>query len=129
MITLSNVMKANAMSCIGFGIVFFFWPEEVGNFLSTDKQAPNIVLSILGIALFFNGLHLIWASAKSMPSKFLVLYFSISDYAWVLSTSYLLSFGIWISTPMGIVATLLVSAIVGTFGLLQMVKRKEMGNY
>jgi hypothetical protein len=120
-------MKANAISCIGFGIVFFCLPEEVLNFLSTNKQAPETVLTIIGIALFFHGIHLIWASFKLMPSKLLVLYFSIGDYIWVISTSYLLLIGLWITTPMGIAITLLVSIIVGSFGLLQMLKRKEMG--
>ena len=128
MITLSNIMKANAFSCIGFGITFLFLPEEVRNFLSANNQAPSIVFTILGICLFFNGLHLIWASLKIMPSKHLVIYFSIGDYIWVLGTSYLLVVGIWITTPMGIVVTLLVSGMVGIFGLLQMIKRKEMGN-
>lgn len=121
-------MKANAISCIGFGLTFFFLSKEVGNFLSVDKQAPSIVFIVLGIGLFFNGLHLIWASSKFMPSKLLVLYFSISDYIWVLSTSCLLLAGIWITTPAGIVATLSVSGMVGAFGLLQMIKRKEIGS-
>ena len=128
MITLSNVMKANAFSCIGFGFTFFFLPEEVRNFLSVNNQAPNIVFSVLGIILFFNGLHLIWASLKLIPSKHLVIYFSVGDYIWVLGTSYLLVAGIWITTPMGIAVTLLVSCMVGIFGLLQMIKRKEEEN-
>lgn len=128
MFTLSNIMKANAISCIGFGVTFFFLPEEVRNFLSTNKQAPSIVFTFLGIGLFINGLHLIWASFKPIPSKILVLYFSIGDYIWVLSASYLLLVGMWITTPIGITITLLVSGMVGTFGLLQMIKRKEMGN-
>jgi len=121
-------MKANAFSCIGFGITFFFLPEEVRVFLSTNNQAPSIVFTVLGIGLFLNGLHLIWASLKLMPSKHLVTYFSICDYIWVLGTSYLLVVGMWITTPMGIAVTLLVSSMVGIFGLLQMIKRKEMGN-
>jgi len=121
-------MKANAFSCIGFGFIFFFLPEEVRNFLSVNNQAPNLVLTVLSIALFFNGLHLLWASLKVMPSKHLVIYFSIGDYLWVLGTSYLLVVGIWITTPIGIAVTLLVSGMVGSFGLLQMIKQKEVEN-
>lgn len=128
MFTLSNIMKANAISCFGFGIAFFCLPEEVRNFLSTDKQAPSIVFTFLGIGLFINGLHLIWASFKLIPSKLLVLYFSIGDYVWVLTSLYLLLAGMWITTPIGIAVTLLVSGLVGTLGLLQMIKRKAMGN-
>ena len=68
-------------------LLFFFLPEEVRNFLSENKQAPSTIITVLGIGLFFNGLHLIWASSKPTPSKFLVIYFSIGDYIWVLSTS------------------------------------------
>jgi len=128
MITLSNIMKANAISCIGFGVTFLFLPEEVRQFLSANNQAPSIVFTVLGMGLFLNGLHLIWASLKPMPNKYLVIYFSIGDYIWVLSTSYLLVVGMWITSPMGIIVTLLVSGMVGIFGLLQMIKRKEMGN-
>ena len=128
MITLSNVMKANAFSCIVFGITFFFLPEQVQNFLSANNQAPSIVFTVLGIGLFFNGLHLIWASLKIMPSKRLIIYFSIGDYIWVLGSTYLLVVGIWITTPMGIAVTLLVSGMVGIFGILQMMKRKKMGS-
>ena len=128
MITLSNIMKTNAFSCIGFGFTFLFLSEEVQNFLSANNQAPSIVFTVLGVGLIFNGLHLIWASLKLMPSKHLVIYFSIGDFIWVLGTSYLLVVGMWITTPTGITATLLVSGMVGIFGLLQMIKRKEMGN-
>jgi hypothetical protein len=121
-------MKANAVSCIGFGIVLFFLPEVVINFLSTSNQAPKVVTSVLGFALFFNGLHLIWASFKLMPSKLLVLYFSVGDFIWVISTSYLLLTGLWITTSKGIAVTLVVSLMVGFFGLLQMIKRKEVDN-
>ena len=128
MVTLSNVMKANATSCIGFGTIFSLFSGEVSNFLSISKQAPNMVFILLGLVLLFNGFHLIWASLKSMPSKYLVLYFSIGDYIWVLATLYLIFAGIWITTSMGIIAALLVAVIVGTFGWLQMVARKKMGN-
>lgn len=128
MFTLSSVMKANAVSCIGFGIVFFFLSEDVINFLTTSKQAPKGVISVLGFVLFFNGLHLIWASFKIMPSKLLVLYFSVGDFIWVISTSYLLLTGLWITTSKGIAMTIVVSLMVGLFGLLQMIKRKEMVN-
>ena len=128
MFTLSNIMRANATSCIGFGTIFSLFSEEVTHFLSISKQAPNMVFLLLGLVLIFNGLHLIWASLKSMPSKFLVLYFSIGDYIWVLATLYLIFTEMWITTPIGIVAALLVAVIVGTFGWLQMLARKKMGN-
>jgi len=128
MFTLSNVMRVNATSCIGFGVIFSLLSEEVAHFLSISKQAPSIVFILLGLVLIFNAFHLIWASLKSMPSKFLVLYFSIGDYIWVLATLYLIFTEMWITTSTGIVAALLVAVIVGTLGWLQMLARKKMGN-
>jgi len=121
-------MRANAMSCIGFGLLFFVFPAEVSNFLSSSMEFPEMVLYFLGIGLFLNGMHLVWASFDLKPSKQLILYFSGGDYVWVLGTTYLLLSGKWITTPMGILVTIIVSAIVGVFGILQMLKRKEMGN-
>jgi hypothetical protein len=83
-------MKANAISCIGFGTIFSLFYGEVSHFLDKSEQAPDMVFILLGIILIFNGLHLIWASLKSMPNKYLVLYFSIGDYIWVLATFYLI---------------------------------------
>ena len=128
MSTLSNVMKANATSCIGFGVIFSLFSEEVSHFLSISKQAPSMVFLLLGLVLIFNGFHLIWASFKSMPSKFLVLYFSIGDYIWVLATLYLIFTEMWITTSIGIVTALFVAIMVGIFGWLQMLSRKKMGN-
>jgi hypothetical protein len=34
----------------------------------------------------------------------------------------------WITTPMGIATALLVAVVVGTFGWLQMLARRKMGN-
>lgn len=128
MFTLSHVMKANAISCIGFGFLFLLIPETVSHFLSTNEQAPEILIALLGSGLILNGSHLIWASFKPIPPKFLVLYFSFGDYLWVMASAYLVISGLWITTTEGISATILVAAFVGMFGFLQMVKRKAMGS-
>jgi len=126
MTTLSYVMKANAISCIVFGLIFLSIPSKVIMFLSADIQPPETVLLILGTGLIINGLHLTWASLKPMPSRALVIYFSIGDYIWVLGSISLILLGIWITTTAGVITTLVVSAMVGLFGILQMLKRKEM---
>lgn len=128
MVTLNNVMKVNAISCIVFGLIFLIIPSKVIIFLGADIQAPKAILLILGIGLTVNGLHLIWASLKPMPSKALVLYFSLGDFIWVLGSISLVLFGIWINTTAGVITTLVVSAMVGLFGILQMIRRKEMGS-
>ncbi|PHS68621.1 MAG: hypothetical protein COB23_08750 [Methylophaga sp.] len=129
MVTLKNILRTNAASCIAFGLIFLFIPSTVAEFLSTQKLASNTVILILGIGLIFNGLHLVWASLKPNPSKLLIIYFSTGDFLWVLATVLLIIFGIWITTPTGIIISLLISAVVGLLGVLQVIKRNEMGDY
>ncbi|MEO9276083.1 hypothetical protein ABFY09_14695 [Marinomonas sp. 5E14-1] len=128
MITLKNVMRANAASCIVFGLIFLFIPSAVAVFLGGEAPAPDWVFSLLGAVLLFNGLHLIWVSTNSMPNKLWILYFSFGDFLWVIATILLLVLGVWITEGVGILASIVVAAVVGAFGLLQMFKRKAMGN-
>jgi len=128
MITLKNVMRANAASCIIFALIFLFMPEAVASFLGGETPAPGWVFSLLGAILLFNGLHLIWVSTNPMPHKLWVLYFSFGDFLWVIATLILLVLGLWITTGVGIAASIVVAAVVGVFGVLQMVKRKAMGH-
>ena len=129
MITLNNVMKANAASCIVFGLIFLLAPTTVSTFLSDEAPAPAIVLLVLGGALSINGLHLFWASLKSEPSTPLVLYFSIGDFIWVFASISLWLLGTWITSIQGVTASLLVAAMVAAFGILQIIKRKEIGGH
>lgn len=118
-------MKANAVNCIVFGIIFLCFPSGVASFLSTDNQAPSIFFLILGIGLVVNGSHLFLVSLQLSPSRFWVFYFSAGDALWVAATVGLLLSGIWITTRTGIQATLLTSFVVGCFGTLQVIKWKE----
>ena len=126
MFTLNNIMRANAISCIVFGLVFLLMPINVIVFLGTDSQLPEIVLQILAIGLIANGLHLIYESLAIIPRKAMVYYFSIGDFIWVIGSVVLLFFGNWITTSTGIAATLAVSIMVATFGLLQLLKSREL---
>lgn len=126
MVTLKTVLRTNALSCIGFGLVFLCVPSAVAGFLSTENLVPKVMLIILGVVLIINGLHLAWASSKPMPSKSLILYFSIGDFLWVISTLLLILFGLWITTFSGIIATLLVSALVGALGVLQIINGRAV---
>jgi len=101
---------------------------EVATFLERDTPAPEAVLLILGVILLANGLHLLWASVKPLPSKSLVLYFSIGDFIWAFASISLVMLNIWITTELGITASILVAIMVAAFGVLQMTKRKEMDN-
>lgn len=128
MITLKTVMRANAASCIIFALIFLLNPAATAAFLGGEIPAPDLVFLILGAVLMFNGLHLVWISSNPMPNKLWVLYFSFGDFLWVIATAVLLFSGIWITTGIGMIASILVAAVVGIFGVLQMIERKKMGH-
>lgn len=123
MITLKTILRANAASCIVFGLIFLLRPIEVAAFLAHNTPAPMTALVFLGAILVLNGLHLIWASVQSYPNKYLVIYFAIGDFIWVLTSISLVLMGLWITTQLGIIASTLVAVMVGTFGLLQITQR------
>lgn len=125
---LNNIMKANAVNCIVFGVIFVSFSTNVAQFLSLEGPAPSVLLFILGVGLVVHGLHLWVVAQKSNPSKFWVFYFSAGDALWVLMTGFLLWAGVWITTPIGIQVTLLTSFIVGGFGVLQVVSWKPARN-
>jgi hypothetical protein len=126
MITLKNVLKANAASCIIFGLMFLWAPLEIALFLSNDAPAPELVLFLLGAVLVINGLHLLWASVQTAPNKLLVWYFSFGDLLWAIGTIVLLIGGIWITTVFGIIAAIVVGMTVSVLGVLQALKSKEL---
>ena len=125
MMTLVNIMRANAASCILFGLVFLLMPADVVAFLDTQAAIPTFVLIILGIGLIINGLDLIRVSRKPVISPAQVMYFAVGDFIWVLASIGLVLTNIWVTTRQGITSTLLVAVMVGIFGFLQMQKRTE----
>lgn len=128
MITLVNIMRANAASCILFGLIFLLIPTGVATFLSAETPISKIVLLILGIGLILNGIDLIRASYKPLPSKAQILYFSIGDFLWALTSVTLVLFNLWITTQKGMIATILIAIMVTAFGVLQILKRKDMAH-
>ena len=128
MLSLKNVMSANAISCLGFGALFTLKPRLVAAFLGDPSPAPQLYILILGILLIVNGFHLLWASRFPLPNKNLILYFSIGDYSWAIASVGLMISGIWITTTGGILLASVVAVTVGLFGVLQMTSRKAMGH-
>ena len=128
MLSLKNVMGANAASCIVFGGLFVLHPSLVASFLGGASPAPQLYILILGILLILNGLHLLWASRAPLPRKKLILYFSTGDYLWVIGTIGLIVSGVWITTTAGVLVAIIVAVMVGLFGVLQMTSRKAMGD-
>lgn len=127
MVSLKNVMRANAMSCLVFGGLFALQPGLVGSFLGGALPAPQSYILALGILLILNGLHLLWASRIPLPQKELILYFSAGDYLWVIGSIGLMVSGVWITTTGGVLVASAVAIMVGLFGVLQMKSRKAIG--
>ena len=126
MFTLKQVMKANALSCLIFGVIFLAIPTMVIDTLTSNQNIPTLAIQVLGGILVANGLHLLWAGFQNKPNKHLVLYFSFGDFVWVLGSVALILLENWINTEKGIVLTLSVAVMVGTFGLLQLLKVKQL---
>jgi len=117
--TLKTILRMNAASCIGFGILFMVQPGAVATFLGSPP-APAWLIAVLGAALTGNGLHLLHTSGRQLPPRSLVLYFSAGDFAWALATLVLIVGGLWITRLEGQTVALVVAAFVGTMGLMQM---------
>lgn len=126
MLSLKNIMRANATSCIGFGGLFALKSSSVASLLSDTSPAPQSIIMILGLLLIVNGLHLLWASRVTLPNKSLILYFSIGDYIWAVTSLGIILSGIWITTTIGMLLTIAVAIVVGFFGFLQMAGRKAI---
>jgi len=128
MLSLQNVMRANAISCVAFGGLFALQPSLVATYLGGASPAPQLYILILGILLIVNGLHLLWASRTPLAKKELILYFSTGDYIWVIASVGLMVSGVWITTTGGVLVASAVAVMVGLFGILQMTSRKAMGH-
>ncbi len=124
MLTLATILRANAVSCLVFGLIFIITPTAVALFLDNNKPAPDGLILVLGAGLIINGIHLLWVSTRQKIPKSLVIYFSTGDYLWLAFTLILMLTGTWITTLPGIVSTSIVSTLVGLFGLLQQQKIK-----
>ncbi|MFV1922454.1 MAG: hypothetical protein ACMZ63_07615 [Methylotenera sp.] len=115
---LKNVMVLNALSCIGFGLLFVISPSNVNAFVG---NALSWLTPIVGIVLIFNGCHLLFASQRKKPVCPEILYFIAGDLAWVVSSIVLVILGVVVTSTFGIVVCLLVALMVGTFGFLQFI--------
>lgn len=118
MFALAAILALNATSCVLFGLLFLALPGAVAAFLGTPP-APAWVIGVIGALLLVNGAHLAWVARQRRPPRALVLYFAGGDIAWVVATLALIASGVWITTPAGIVASLIVAAGVGAMGVSQ----------
>jgi len=116
---ITSIMRANAASCLAFGVLFITAPAGVAGFLGPGDPAPALLIAALGIALVANGCHLLWAARRDPPARTLVVYFTAGDFAWAAATLILVVGGVWITSIPGIVAALAIAAVVGAFGIAQ----------
>lgn len=118
-------MRANALSCIVFGLLFVLRPAEVATFSSSINPAPVWLILTVGIGLIVNGLDLIRASTQSRPGKLRIVYFSMADFAWAIISLVLMVANIWITSKAGIIAALIIGLMVTLFGALQLITWKR----
>ncbi len=115
--SLATVLRLNALSCLGFGLLFVIAPGVTASFLGTP---PVWLLSVMGAGLAGNGV-LLWLSQRRgrAPRRHEVLFFCLGDFGWVVMTVALIASGLWIVTPEGRISALVVAAGVGAMGTLQ----------
>jgi len=122
MVSLAAILRANASSCLAFGLLFVAAPSAVAAFLAPQDPAPALLFSALGALLLLNGIHLLWAARCDPPARSLVVYFTAGDFAWVAATLILILGRLWITSTSGIATALAVAAVVGLFGIAQIMR-------
>lgn len=114
--SLRFVMRLNAASCVLFGLLFIVLPQAIAASLG---QVPQAIIVALGIGLLVNGAHLIVASRRSDLRKIEVIWFSLGDFGWWLTTLALIVADIWITTSSGIIVAVIVATVVAGLGVAQ----------
>lgn len=117
MTSLSLILRLNAASCFGFGLVFTILPDATATLLGT---APSGVVFGLGALLLGNGGHLALSSLRQKPVEAEILWFALGDMAWWLASLSLIAAGVWITTPLGAVLALSVATFVAAIGVAQL---------
>lgn len=115
--SLKFVLRLNAASCVSFGLLFVVLPKAVAMFLG---QIPAPVIVAVGIGLLGNGAHLIHASRRAETRENEIIWFSLGDFAWWLTTLALIVANIWITKPWGILLAVIVGALVAGLGVAQL---------
>lgn len=113
---LKKVLAANAASCALFGALFLLAATETAALIG---DPPVWLIRVIGIGLLANAAYLAATALRAEPARRDVLAFAIGDAAWVAATIVLLTAGIWITTPAGVVWALGVGVFVGFCGLAQ----------
>jgi len=110
------VLRLNSASCIFCGTAMTFWHNEIAQMLG---NANSVAVLVVGICLFFNGVHLVFASMRHSLRCYEITYFALGDFGWVIATALMIAFGAGITSTAGITIAILIALMVGVFGLLQ----------
>ena len=113
---LNHVLRANAVSCTLFGLLFSLAAPSVAN---TIGNPPTLLLQVLGVGLLVNAAFIFWTSTRPTPNRTCVLFFALGDAIWVVATLALVGAGLWITTPTGLALSIGVAAFVGGCGFFQ----------
>lgn len=119
---LKQALLMNSSSCLLFGVLFLLFPSQISAFIG---NSIIWLLQLIGAILLFNGVHLIYASKRDKPICSEILYFVLGDFLWVLGTFALVLTGAVITSTQGIIASLLIATMVGTFGYMQVIGYKS----
>lgn len=120
---LKAALLLNASSCIIFGVMFVAFAGSVSQYIGNPF---GWVIPALGAVLLFNGLHLVFASRRAKPLCPEILYFVAGDFLWVIGTLVFVGLGLVITSPQGTLVSLLIAAMVGAFGVMQVVGYKRV---
>lgn len=127
--TLKTILRINAASCLLFGFIFTIWPQAVSQFLGA---VPTALLFVLGVGLILNGLHLLGAAKRKAVLHLEIIWFSLGDLIWWLASLFLIAAGLWITTPFGIILTIIIGLFVAGLGIAQLwlvgLKRHQTNN-
>ena len=121
--SLRMAMALNSLSCLIFGILFVTFSGSINSFIG---NSVNWLIPVIGVILIFNGGHLLLACKREKPICPEILYFVVGDFAWVLISVVLIVLDIVITSSQGIVASLVIAAMVGLFGVLQILGYKKV---
>lgn len=115
--TLKIILRINAVSCLLFGSIFAIGSNTTGQFLG---DMPAAIIFALGIVLILNGLHLLGVACRKTPYDLEIIWFSLGDLFWWLASLFLITAGVWITTPIGIAITFVVGLFVAGLGVAQL---------
>lgn len=119
---LKLTLVLNATSCLLFGLLFLIFSSHVNAFIGNSL---NWLTPTIGAVLVFHGCHLLLATKRQQPWCLEILYFVVGDFAWVIASFILIYLGIVITTPFGAYVAISVAAMVGCFGILQLIAYKR----